>query len=230
MKKSRWLATTALGLGLGLAAGVAGASSLQFTVRGADGSPAPDTVVMVQPTARWPQPPPPPTVVIEQKQIRFRPYVSVVPLGGSVRFVNLDNFDHHVRSQAGGPLGSVPPAREFEFRLSPPRKGHHVSPDVAMDVTGGIVIGCHLHNSMRGHIYVSATPWAAVTDEQGRVAIDGAPDGTVDVRLWHPDQLAEQAPQRLQLTGAANAEGKLNFAPRRRTPPRETPETRSEYR
>jgi len=38
--------------------------------------------------------------VIALKDIRFVPYVSVVPVGASVRFVNKDGFDHHVRSQA----------------------------------------------------------------------------------------------------------------------------------
>ncbi len=196
------------------------AATLQMTVNNADGKPAPDTVVLVQPTATWTPQPLPPTAVIEQREIRFTPFVTVVPVGGSVRFTNLDSYDHHVRSQPGGPLGSVAPAKEFEFRLPPRRKGNHVSPDLVLDTAGTIVIGCHLHNSMRGHILVSSTPWYAVTDDKGQVTIDGLPEGQVDIRLWHPDQVVEQPGQKLQMAASATAVGRLNFTPRRRPPPK----------
>jgi plastocyanin len=212
---------------LALATSLAQAASVQLTVLNADGKPAPDTVVVVQPTASWPAQPLPPVAVIEQKDIRFVPYVTVVPVGGSVRFVNRDSFDHHVRSQPGGPLGSVAPAREFEFRLPPQGKGNNTSPDLRLDVAGSVVLGCHLHNSMRGHLFVAPTPWFAVTDDQGRVRIDGVPEGQAEVRLWHPDQLTDQPPLRVQVAGALAAEGKLNFSPRRRPPPRVVP--RGEY-
>lgn len=208
-----------------MAAATAQAATVQLTVTNAEGRPAPDTVVLVQPAASWPQQPAPATAVIEQKDIRFQPYVTVVPVGGSVRFVNLDTYDHHVRSQPGGPLGSVAPAKEFEFRLTPVRKGNHISPDLRLDVAGSIVLGCHLHNSMRGHIFVSSTPWFAVTDDRGRVRIEGVPEGQADVKLWHPDQLVEQAVTRLQVASTVSAEAKLNFSPRRRPPPR----TKGEY-
>ena len=199
------------------------AGTLHFTVINAEGKPAPDTVVLVQPTASWPAQPVPPTAVVEQKDIRFVPFVTVVPVGGSVRFVNLDRFDHHVRSQPGGPLGSVAPAKEFEFRLAPQRRGNHVSPDLKLEVAGTILIGCHLHNSMRGHVFVAPTPWYAVADDRGRVKIDGVPDGQAEVRLWHPDQLVDQPTVRVQVGANADGVGKLNFTPRRRTPARALP-------
>jgi plastocyanin len=208
-----------------LAAPLAQAGTLQFTVQGADGRPAADTVVLVQPTASWPAQPMPAPAVIEQRDTRFLPYVTVVPVGGSVRFVNNDRFDHHVRSQPGGPLGSVAPAREFEFRLPPQRRGNNTSPDLKLEVAGTILVGCHLHNSMRGHIFIAPTPWFAVTDEQGRVRIEGVPDGQAEVKLWHPDQLVDQAALRLQVGGSVQGEGRLNFSPRRRpaTPPTTPP-------
>jgi plastocyanin len=201
-------------------AAAAPAATLQMTVTNADGKPAPDTVVLVQPTASWPAQALPPVAVIEQKDIRFVPYVTVVPVGGSVRFTNLDSYDHHVRSQPGGPLGSVAPAKEFEFRLPPKRKGNNVSPDLKFEVAGSVLLGCHLHNSMRGHVYISTTPWYAVSDDKGQVKIEGVPDGQAEVKLWHPDQLTEQPALRVQMAGTATAEGKLNFTPRRRPPPR----------
>lgn len=208
-----WLATLAF-------AATAQAATVQITVTAADGRPATDTVVLVQPAATWSPQPLPAPVVIEQKDIRFAPYVTVVPVGASVRFVNLDGYDHHVRSQPGGPLGSVAPAKDFEFRLAAQRKGRNTSPDLRLDVAGSIVLGCHLHNSMRGHLFVSATPWYAVTDDKGRVRIDGVPDGQAEIRLWHPDQLVDQPSMRTQVAGSMTADAKLNFTPRKRAPPR----------
>jgi plastocyanin len=204
---------------LALAAPLACAGTLQITVNNADGRPATDTVVLVQPTASWQARPLPPTAVVEQRETRFVPFVTVVPVGGAVRFVNLDSFDHHLRSQPGGPLGSVAPAKEFDFRLPPARKGNNTSADLRLDVAGTVLLGCHLHNSMRGHLFVSPTPWFAVTDAQGQVRIEGVPDGQAEVRLWHPDQLTDQAAQRVQVAGTLALEGKLNFSPRKRTPP-----------
>jgi plastocyanin len=203
------------------------AGTVQMTVLTAEGRFAPDTVVLVQPTATWAPQPLPATAVIEQQDIRFAPYVTVVPVGGAVRFVNLDNFDHHVRSQPGGPLGSIAPAKEFEFRLPAKRKGNNASPELRLDVAGSVLLGCHLHNSMRGHLFISNTPWYGVTDDQGRVRIDGVPDGQVELRLWHPDQVTEQPAVRLQVQGTVSSESKLNFTPRKRPAPRVAP--RGEY-
>ena len=58
-----------------------------------------------------------------------------------------------------------------------------------------------------------------MADERGRVRIDGVPDGQADVRLWHPDQLVDQPPMRVQVAASVEAGGKLNFTPRRRAAP-----------
>jgi plastocyanin len=207
---------SSLVLACGASAAVAG--PVQITVKSADGKPVADTVVMVQPTAPWQPQPLPAPAVIAQKDIKFMPYVSVVPVGGTVRFVNKDGYDHHVRSLPGGPLGTVAPAKQFEIRMPAAASGKEASNDLKMDVPGVIALGCHLHGSMRGHVFVSLTPWYAVTDANGRATVDGVPEGQADVRLWHPDQLTDQPPMQLQVAAAATAvEGKLNFTPRRRS-------------
>lgn len=196
------------------------AATVQVTVTGADGKPAADTVVMVQPAASWQAQPLPEPALIVQKDIRFQPYVTVVPVGAAVRIVNRDNFAHHVRSQPGGPLGSVAPAKQFEFRLAAARGNHTPgSAEITLDIPGSIVLGCHIHNSMRGHVLISNTPWAAVTDDNGKVTLQGVPEGQAEVRVWHPDQLVDQATVRLQVSAQAAAEARLNLTPRKRPPP-----------
>lgn len=203
-----------------LGAAAAHAGTVQMLVTAADGSPVADAVVVVQPQAAAAAPAaPPPVAVIGQKNIRFEPLLTVVPVGASVRFVNQDRFDHHVRSMAGGPLGSVAPVTEFEYRLGPQRRGTHVSPDLLLDKPGAIVVGCHLHGSMRAHIYVSPTPHFAVTDADGRAQIPGVPEGPAQIRVWHPDQLVEAPAIGVQVAGALAASTRLPFTPRRRPAP-----------
>jgi plastocyanin len=208
--------------------GGAGAAVLQLTVQGADGKPAADTVVLwrraggFQPFSRSD------AVVIAQRDIRFFPAVVVVPVQGTVRFVNKDRFDHHVKSMPSGPLGSVPPHTTFEFRLARASGGQEPSADLKFETTGPLAVGCHLHGSMRAHIYVSPTPWAAVSDDKGRVTLD-VPDGPGELVLWHPDQLTDQAPRALQAVGASDVTQALNFTPRRRPPPRTPAKGEYEY-
>ncbi len=201
------------------------AGTLHITVQKADGQPAADVAVLVQPTAGWQPPPLPEPAVITQQYIRFVPFVSVVPVGGSVRFINRDRFDHHVRSQPGGPLGNVPPARQFEFRMAA-MLGNRPAPaaELKLDVPGSLVVGCHLHGSMRGHILVSSTPWYAVTNDAGVATIHNVPDGQAELRVWHPDQLVEQASTTLQVAGQQQAKTQLNFNPRRRPAPSAPPD------
>ena len=89
--------------------------------------------------------------------------------------------------------------------------------DVKVTQPGPIGLGCHLHSSMRGQVYVSATPWFGKTDANGVLKLDGLPDGHADITIWHPDQLQEQAALKAQIgSQPAEASGSLNFTPRRR--------------
>ena len=205
---------------LALGASPALAAQLQVTVLGLDGKPAANVVVQAVPSAAWQAQPLPAPVEIAQQNIRFEPFVTVVPVGASVRFVNRDRFDHHVRSQPGGPLGNVPPAQQFEFRMAAVKSnGTAASAEIKLDVPGTIALGCHLHGSMRGHVLISSTPWAAVSDDKGQVSLANVPDGQLELKLWHPDQLTDQPSTRLQANGTLQQELKINLTPRRRPPP-----------
>lgn len=211
------------------------AGTMQITVTDRDGKPAADVVVLVEPAQKATPKPADKPVLITQENLRFAPFLTVVPVGSTLRFANRDGYDHHVRSVPSGPLGSMPSVKNFELRLdaaqaaaasgddeyktsTPARKKSGATwAEVKVDQAGPIGLGCHLHASMRGQVYVSGTPWFAKTDAQGVATIDGIPDGPADVNLWHPDQLQEQPALRLQFGAAPlQASGQLNFTPRRR--------------
>ncbi len=202
------------------------AGTVQVSVTDPDGKPVADVVVLVSGSGKAPAAAAAGPVVITQQDLRFVPALTVVPVGASVRFVNRDGFDHHVRSTPSGPLGNTPAVTTFEFRLdaaagaaaSAARKRSEPSAaDIRLETPGPIGIGCHLHSSMRGQIYVSPTPWFGKTDASGIATIEGVPDGAVDLALWHGDQLQPQPVQHLQVGAVpAKASAQLNFTPRRR--------------
>ncbi|WP_280152623.1 plastocyanin [Piscinibacter sp. XHJ-5] len=221
-------------LASGLAAGAAHAGQMNVSVTDKDGKPTPDVVVLIDTASKVAPRPAAAPVVIAQESLKFAPFLTIVPVGSTLRFVNKDGYDHHVRSTPSGPLGSMPAVKSFELRLDAAegaaptvvddykvtpyrKKSGTTSVDVKVDQPGPIGLGCHIHSSMRGQVYVSATPFFAKTDANGIATIDGVPDGAIELNLWHPDQLQEQATQRLQMGAApVNASAQLNFTPRRR--------------
>ena len=211
------------------------AATIQVTVRDRDGRPAPDVVVLLDaPGKAAAAAAAPGVVLITQENSRFVPRLTVVAVGTTLRFTNRDAYDHHVRAMPSGPLGSIAPVKSFELRLDaaegapqptdeykPPapvkrNANPQRSAEVKLDQAGPIGLGCHIHATMRGQVYVSPSPWFGKTDAQGVATIDGVPEGDVKLSLWHADQLQEQAAQTVQ-SGAApsSVEARLNFSPRR---------------
>jgi len=193
------------------------AASVTVTVHGADGQPAANVVVQLTPAREAAPRPPWPPVVIVQRDIHFVPALTAVPVGTTVRFSNQDPYDHHIRSEPAGPLGNIPPAKNFEMRLAAATGDKVASADVTFDKPGVLVLGCHLHGSMRGHVYVASTPWVAVTDASGSATIADVPEGAVELRPWSPEQLVDQPAVQKQVSGASVAfDATLNFTPPRR--------------
>ncbi len=190
------------------------AATVSVLVNGADGQPAPNVVVQLLPARPGTYKPPATPYVIAQRDIHFVPYLTAVPVGATVRFSNQDPYDHHLRSEPGGPFGNIPPAKEFEMRLAAATGDKVASTDVKFDKVGVVALGCHLHSSMRGHLFVSETPYVAVTDVNGRATIPDVPDGPADLRTWSPEQLVDQAATTRQIAGAAvSLDAILNFTP-----------------
>jgi plastocyanin len=169
-----------LRLGLGLAAALAPlamaqAADLMVTVVTPAGRPVADAVVMLRPAAGAAPPArPAEPLVIEQRNMQFRPFVLVVPVGAEVAFPNRDPFRHHVYSFS--------PAKTFELKLY----GHDETRTVRFDRPGVVALGCNIHDDMSGFVRVVDTPYAAKTDARGVVVIRNLPAGRASLAAWHP--------------------------------------------
>jgi plastocyanin len=154
-------------------AGAAQAATVSIDVRGPDGKPLAGAVVTVE-SARFGPAPIRGPYAIEQRDISFQPHVLIVPLGATVSFPNRDRVRHHVYSF------SKP--KKFDLKLY----GREDTRTLVFDKAGVVALGCNIHDSMSGFLFVAATPYADQADAAGRARFDGVPAGTVTMRVWHP--------------------------------------------
>ena len=204
-----------------LLAGGAQAATVQIAVLARDGLPLADAVVLIEPVA-GPRPaaPAPLSTTITQQKMQFVPAVSIVPLGSRVSFTNLDGWEHHVRGLPAGLAGlSAGPGAGFELRLGGKADGQPPeSAEVTLGQAGPLQLGCHIHGSMRGFLFVTDSPWAVKTDAAGVATRQGVPECAARLRVWHTDQLVEAAPTALNVTPLTALSVPTQVQPRRRRP------------
>ncbi len=159
-------------------AGASHAADLNVTVRDKAGKPVRDVVVTVDVAGAGPARPGG-TYQVVQQQMKFDPFILVVPVGAEVSFPNKDVVRHHVYSFS--------PTKAFELKLY----GREQAPrTVKFDKAGVVALGCNIHDSMVSFIKVVATPFAGKTDANGQVRLRGLPAGAATVKVWHPYQRA----------------------------------------
>lgn len=162
------------------------AAGVEFRVTDASGAPLENVAVYVTPR----QPLPPRTrreAVIEQVKRQFEPLVSVIQTGTAVNFPNRDDVRHHVYSFS--------PAKTFEIKLY---VGTPAKP-VLFDKPGEVVLGCNIHDQMRGFVLVVDTPFVAKTDAAGRALVEDLPAGEFDIGVWHYAQAAVEPLRRIRV-------------------------------
>jgi plastocyanin len=111
---------------------------------------------------------------INQKNLMFTPEVLVIRTGTTVDFPNGDPVRHQVYSFSS--------AKKFQLSLY---SGSAHAP-VVFDKPGLVTLGCNIHDSMMGYIYVTDSPWFGRTDKAGSVHMRELPAGDYTVRIWHP--------------------------------------------
>ena len=109
---------------------------------------------------------------MDQKQCVFVPRVVVVPVGGTVEFLNSDRLLHNVRGggKENPPFNRAQPhARTIAIGFK--------SPEV-------LRVDCDLHSWMRGWIVVAEHPFYAVTNEEGEFVFENIPPGKYKLQAW----------------------------------------------
>ncbi len=216
--------TTAGVLASALISFSAQAASLQVTVLDKEGKPLPDAVVVVNPVAKGTaKAPPPQQATINQEKMQFVPAVTVVSPGARVRFVNNDAWDHHVRLSPPGltASGSAAAPEGIALRLEGKSDGKPAKfADVVMDKPGALganVLGCFIHGSMSGHVYVADSPWTVKTGPDGVALLDDLPDGAASLQIWHGLLTVAPKPQPTTLSAVPGKTTiQLDVLPRRR--------------
>jgi plastocyanin len=168
------------------------AADLRATVRDDQGRAVRDVVLVAVPDTPAAPPARPKPEQIEQIDLEFVPGVKAVQAGTAVSFPNRDHVRHHVYSF------SQPKRFDLPLYVGTPAQ------PVVFDTPGVVTIGCNIHDWMVGYIYVSESPYFALTGPDGSTVIRGMPAGRYSVRIWHAQLgLAEEATRRTALLGAA---------------------------
>jgi len=109
-----------------------------------------------------------------QKNKSFQPGLVVIPVGGKVEFPNHDPFFHNVFSLYEG--------KRFDLGLYESGTTRFVQ----FDKPGISFIFCNIHAEMNAVVIALSTPYYAISDARGDVAIAHVPPGRYQLEIFHP--------------------------------------------
>jgi plastocyanin len=119
-------------------------------------------------------------VEMDQKGCVFVPRVVVVPVGGTVDFLNSDRLLHN--------LHSVSKDNPSFNRTQP----HNRTVPITFTKPEVVTVTCDLHSWMKSWVVVAEHPFYAVTDAAGAYRIANVPPGKYRLRMWQ-EALGESA-------------------------------------
>jgi plastocyanin len=177
------------------------AGELAVTVTDPEGHGLADVAVIAEPAKPDHAAHPERHAIMDQHDLRFVPEVLVVQTGTYVDFPNTDQVLHQVYSFSR--------AKTFQLSLYAGR----AHPPVQFDRAGIVTLGCNIHDSMIGYIYVTDSPFFGQTDAAGRLEMHGMPAGDYTIVAWHPRAAeAEGLRQTLTLSAEQDATVALHFS------------------
>lgn len=115
-------------------------------------------------------------LIIDQRNKRFEPFVSVSAPQRPVSFPNSDDTRHHVYSFSESNV--------FERKLY---RANDADP-VIFTSEGVVALGCNIHDNMQAYILVTSEPAAGPSDSEGLLRVMGSapPASKATLQLWHP--------------------------------------------
>jgi plastocyanin len=140
---------------------------------------------------------PPQHLSIDQRNMRFIPYVRVVLRGSTVDFLNSDKVAHNVY------WSSISGNKRFAHNLTIVSPGQ--SKSFEFDELGTAKLLCNLHPEMLGYVVVVPTPYFALTSSDGTFEIKNVPAGNYTLKTWSEE--GKPTTQAITVTdGTANVE------------------------
>ena len=115
---------------------------------------------------------PPGPVQVDQQQCVFVPRVVIVPVGGTVEFLNSDRLLHNIRGRA---------TVNRPFNRTQP-KGRTIP--MVFQKAEVVRVDCDLHPWMRAWVVVAEHPFYTITNDQGEFLLDNVPPGRYTIQLW----------------------------------------------
>lgn len=121
--------------------------------------------------AKWEAPLP--AVQMDQKQCMFAPRVVVMPVGGTIEFLNNDRLLHNLHSRG--------PSENPAFNRTQP-KGRTIP--IVFRKPEILRVDCDLHPWMRAWVVVAQHPFYAVTSDQGEFTLNNVSPGRYTLEVW----------------------------------------------
>lgn len=140
----------------------------------AEGSVA-NAVVKLEGNLPGPIRPPADEFVLDQTHCEFSPHILLVPKGATVQIKNSEAMLHNVRA--------FNEKAEMLFNVAMPKKGQVLKKH--FDEPGRVIVRCGVHPWMHAIVIVQEHPYYALTDETGSFKIEGIPEGTYRISVWH---------------------------------------------
>jgi plastocyanin len=135
----------------------------------------------------------PTKIVLDQRQLQFKPHVLAVRVGDQVEMPNSDRVFHNVFSFHNG--------KRFDLGLYPVG----TAKTVTFDRPGLSRIFCNIHPNMAAYVLAVDSAHFAVSDSQGQFAMAGVPSGSYTYHAWRPGDetrtgiVAVEAGRRLEI-------------------------------
>jgi len=115
-------------------------------------------------------------VKFDNKDCRFEPHMAIVWTEQSVELSNSDPIGHNTH------LLPLNPKNVVSNELIPATKSRDFTFRVAESLP--VKVECNIHPWMNGWVIVKETPYAAITDEDGKFTIKNIPVGKRKFRFW----------------------------------------------
>ena len=123
--------------------------------------------------------PPEDHVLMDQKNLMFKPHILPVLAGTTVDFRNSDDVAHNVFTPDKS-------ADKFNLGTWPSGEIRSYTFEKRCDDVCDAVMLCKVHPEMEAFVLIMQNPFFAVADDSGYFEIPDVPAGERTVQIWHP--------------------------------------------